>query len=162
MIGGVISYASTNYNSANYGEPHAAYNLQAKPNIGFFVADKFAAGITTLINSSGVKPTGSTGFNKYTDFNIGPFVRYYLLPTENRTNILAETMYQIGYEKGNQKDPALKNTFIAAAGPVFYFNNSVGLEMQISYSTYKFKSIQGFNHTIMFGLGLQVHLENNQ
>jgi hypothetical protein len=162
MLGGVISYASTNYNGSDYGEPHVGYNFQVKPNVGYFIADKFAIGITTLINSSGVKPTGTTGYNKLTDFNIGPFVRYYLLPTDNRTNILTETTYQIGYEKRNQNDPALKNTFILAAGPVFYFNSSVGLEMQINYSLNKFKEFTGINHAIMFGLGLQIHFESKQ
>ncbi|MGE5107926.1 MAG: outer membrane beta-barrel protein [Sphingobacteriales bacterium] len=161
MIGGNISYSRTNYNSQNYGAPHTAYNLQIKPNIGYFVADKLAIGLKVGIDKSGSKDANTTFYLSYTDFNIGPFIRYYLLSKERTVNLLTEAAYQYGFEGGNY-DKTSKNSFTFSAGPVAYFNSSVGLEFLITYSTYKFSGINGSNGTIQFGFGLQVHLEKDK
>lgn len=159
MLGGIINYASTNYNSENYGATHTAYNLQIKPNIGYFFIDKLAAGIKT-----GIGKTGQKGGTNYTDFNIGPFFRYYFLNQDKNVNILSEGMYQYGFEGSlsGSNNSTSKSTFTFSAGPVIYFNTVVGLEFLISYSTYKFSGIKGSNNTVMVGLGLQVHLEREE
>lgn len=157
MLGGVISYSSTNYKSENYGIPHTSYNLQIKPNVGYFFIDKLAAGIKTSIDKIGDK-----GGTSYTDFNAGPFCRYYILNSEKNVNIIAEGGYIYGFETGTASEKTSKNTFTLSAGSVVYFNTVVGLEFLISYSTYKFSGIKGSNNTIMFGLGLQVHLEKEK
>jgi len=157
MLGGAISYASTNYNSENYGIPHTAYNLQITPNVGYFFIDKLAAGIKT-----GIRKIGDKRGTNYTDFNVGPFCRYYLLNPEKMVNILAEGGYQFGFEKGTTSTKTLKNTFTFSCGPAVYLNTIVGMEFLVTYSTYKFSGTQGNhnNNTIMFGLGLQIHLES--
>ena len=158
MLGGNINYSSTNFNSENFGVPHKYYSLQIKPNIGYFFVDKFAAGLKVGINKEGEKA------NNYTDFNVGPFIRYYFLHPEKKINILTEANYQYGFlgiPLSNNTSTS-KNSFALSAGPVFYFNTSVGLEFLVSYSTYKFSGIKGSNNTIMFGLGLQVHLEKEK
>lgn len=157
MLGGNISYASTNYNSENYGVPHTSYNLQVRPNIGYFFIDKLAAGIKV-----GIGKTGDKGGTNYTDFNIGPFCRYYILNPEKNANIIAEGGYLYGFETGTASEKASKNTFMISAGPVIYFNTVVGLEFLISYSSYRFNGIKGSNNTVMVGLGLQVHLEREK
>lgn len=158
MLGGVISYASTNYNSENYGAPHISYNLQIKPNIGYFFIDKLAAGIKTGIGKIGDKGLRTS----YTDFNVGPFCRYYLLNSGKNVNVIAEGGYLYGFETGTASEKTFKSTFTLSAGPVVYFNTVVGLEFLISYSTYKFSIVPGNNNTVMFGLGLQVHLEKEK
>ncbi len=158
MIGGGISYASSNYNSENYGASHTSYNFQVKPNIGYFIIDNLAAGVKV-----GVGKIGDKGLRtSYTDFNFGPFCRYYFLNSEKNVNVIAEGGYQYGFEKGTTPLKISKNTFTLSAGPVVYFNTVVGLEFLISYSTYKFSGIKGSNNTIMFGLGLQIHLEREK
>ena len=47
------------------------------------------------------------------------------------------------------------------AGPVFYFNESVGLEFTVGYSTTKSFQIKG-NKSILMGLGIQFHLEKDK
>lgn len=158
MLGGVISYASTNYNSVNYGAPHTSYNLQVRPNVGFFLIDKLAAGIKIGIGKIGDKGLRTS----YSDFNFGPFCRYYLLNSEKNVNVIAEGGYLYGFEKGTTPEKISKSTFTLSAGPVVYFNTVVGLEFLMSYSTYKFSSIKGSNNTFMVGLGLQVHLEREK
>lgn len=158
MLGGNISYASTNYNSTVYGPPHTTYYLQISPNIGYFFVDKLAGGLR-----AGISKTGEEARNQsYTDFNVGPYFRYYLLNLEKQVNVVTEAAYLYGFEKGSTPESTSKNTFSFSAGPVIYFNNVVGLEMLVSYSTYKFSQIEGNNNTIRFGIGLQVHLEKEK
>lgn len=158
MLGGLISYASTNYNSTNYGSPHTSYNLQVRPGAGYFFIDKLAAGIKVGIGKIGDKGLRTS----YTDFNFGPFCRYYLLNPEKNINIITEAGYLYGFETGTASGKTQKNTFSFSAGPVIYFNTVVGMEMLISYSTYKYPIVTGSNNTIMFGIGLQVHLEREK
>lgn len=158
MLGGIISYASTKYNSTNFGDPHTSYNLQVKPNIGYFLVDKLSAGLRANISKVGDRDREQS----YTDFNVGPYLRYYLLKSDKVVNILAEAGYSYGFEKGSTPGNASKNSFSFAVGPVMYFNSVVGLEMLLSYSTYKFSDFAGSNNTIMLGIGLQVHLEKEK
>lgn len=157
-VGGVINYASTNYNSTNYGQPHTAYNLQIKPNIGYFFIDKLSAGLRANISKVGDRDRSQS----YTDFNIGPYLRYYLLKTDKLINVVTEAGYLYGFEKGSTPEKTSKNSFSFSAGPVIYFNNVVGFEMLLSYSTYKFSNLAGSNNTVMVGIGLQVHLEKEK
>jgi len=160
MIGGNINYLSTNYNSENYGEPHTYHNLKVNPSVGYFFIDRFAAGLKAGISREGQKGYG----NSYTDFNIGPYIRYYFLDPEKNVNIFSETMYQYGFvgSLSGDNNSTSKNTFALSAGPVIYFNSVVGIEFLVSYSTYKFAGTKGSNNTIMFGIGLQVHLEKEK
>lgn len=162
MLGGAINFSSIHRNSEAYGPSQVGYTFNITPNIGYFPLDKFAVGFKTGINKSGYKAPGTPGYNKYTEFNIGAYSRYYFLSTEKNINILSEAAYLYGFEKGNQNDPASKNTFVFSAGPVVYFNTSVGIEFLVSYSTSKFVSVKGSNNIIMVGLGLQVHLEKEE
>lgn len=76
--------------------------------------------------------------------------------------MVTEAAYLYGFETRAPSDKTTKNTFSFSAGPVIYFNNVVGLEMLVSYSTYKLSQIEGNNNTIRFGIGLQVHLEKEK
>lgn len=164
MLGGNISYASTQYKSENYGPEHIVYDFTIKPSVGYFFGDKFVGGIKAAIIKRGTKDPGTPGNNKNTDFNLGFFSRYYFLPEEKQVNILFESSYLYGFVGGGsgQNTSTSKNTFALAAGPVIYFNTSVGLEFLIGYSTYKFSGINGSNGTIQIGIGLQIHLEKDK
>ena len=161
MIGGNASYSSTNYKS-DFGSKTKFFDLQLIPHVGYFIADKIATGIAANIVYMGFNVDASTQATS-TDFNLGPFIRYYLLSTEREFNIVTEATYQYGFAGGNvgSKKPR-KNTFAFAAGPVIYFTNSVGLEFLIGYSTYKYTAFAGSDNSIRFGIGIQAHLEKNK
>jgi hypothetical protein len=154
LVGGGISYSQTSYKSLNYGTPYKTYNINVKPNIGYFVIDKLAFGINSNINK--IKNENLNLF--YTDFNIGPYARYYFLNPTKNVNILAEVAYQVGYDFATASNKLSKNTFTFSGGPVIYFNTTVGLEFLINYSANKFNNISGTNSIITAGIGLQVHL----
>lgn len=159
MLGGNISFASTNRQSANFGPAVIGFDFQANPNVGYFFVDKLAVALKSSISKRGGKAPGTSTYTKYTTFSIGPSLRYYFLPTTNIINLFAEGCYQYGYEGGNNaKQP--KHTLGFAGGSVAYLNTSVGIEFLVIYTTSKFAGIDGRNNTIQAGLGLQVHLEN--
>jgi hypothetical protein len=160
LVGGNISFASTNYKS-EAGQKNTAFLIQAVPNIGYFIADKFVAGLKVNISRQGVKATGTSVYSHYTDANFGPFLRYYLLSTEKQFNIIAEGAYQFGFSKGDVQKTS-KSTFSFAFGPAIYFNTSVGLEFLIGYSSSKYTGYTGSNGTVQLGLGFQIHLEKDK
>ncbi|TAG29823.1 MAG: hypothetical protein EAZ35_09370 [Sphingobacteriia bacterium] len=155
MLGGNISFSSTNYKSANYGAGYTLTSLKVDPNIGYFFADRFAVGLKSTIS----RVSGVSYYSLYTIFSAGPFLRYYFLPKENRINILAEGLYQYGFEEGDQvRIP--KHLFAFSTGAVAFFNSSVGIEFLLSYTNYRLTTIAGNNGILQLGLGLQVHLNN--
>jgi hypothetical protein len=121
--------------------------------IGHFFIDKFAAGLRPSLTY------GSNNIaNSSTVFGIGPFVRYYCLKPENIVNILIDAGYLYGAISGGQKS----NTMTLYAGPVVYFNTSVGIEFLIGYSTSKVVGFEGRNNKLQFGIGFQFHFEKDK
>ncbi|TAH12255.1 MAG: hypothetical protein EAZ12_02660 [Sphingobacteriia bacterium] len=156
LVGGNISFNSETNKSANSSQS-SAYTVEINPTIGYFFTNKFATGVKSGIRLRGVKGTGTSVYSKYNNFNIGPFLRYYCLPIDNRINLLVEGLYQFGLE-GDKNANTSKNNFSFSAGPVIYFNSSIGLEFIMSYSSYKFNGIEGRNSNIQIGIGIQAHL----
>ncbi|NOU38434.1 MAG: outer membrane beta-barrel protein [Ferruginibacter sp.] len=161
LVGG--SGAASISNSNLNGELFKSTKLSISPNIGYFLFDKFNVGIKTsfeYLKNENLSPIISYTA-KYFSFNIGPFVRYYFLPKEKRTNLFVETSYQIktrnSISAGNSsKENA--STFSINAGPAIYFNSSVGIEFTVGYSSTKYKLMTGSYNTLLVGIGLQIHL----
>ena len=78
MLGGNVSFSSLKENGIS---GNASY-FSVAPNVGYFFIDQFAGGIRSNISSS-----KNQGDDKYTDILIGPFARYYFLPTGKKTNV---------------------------------------------------------------------------
>jgi hypothetical protein len=177
LVGGTGFFQSTDYTVEGL-KYQKMTNLQLAPNVGCFILDKFAAGLKLSFSTTRYKNTvEGAGFNltKQTSFGAGPFLRYYLLNAEKQFNLLIDGSYEYNIERsggvastGNTPLPVpitqySKNTFAIAAGPVLYFNTSVGLEFLIGYSITKFTQKKQINNNgVQIGLGLQVHLENDK
>ncbi|MBI1781711.1 MAG: hypothetical protein HYR66_10130 [Sphingobacteriales bacterium] len=170
MVGGNIGLAQTNYNSG-VSVKYKLTTVSLSPNIGYFIWDKTSAGIKTSVLSYKTDfPNGSGGSTiRYSTktyfYNIGPFARYYFLNEDKRTNIFIEGAYQYQFRKDispNTSSNLSSNVFTLSAGPVIYFNSSVGIEFTLGYSTQKFKGAPGSNNTIQTNIGLQVHLEKEK
>ena len=170
LVGGNGFFNSTTYNNST-GIGQKVTNIHLTSNVGYFIADKFATGLKLGFGSSRVKLEGQNSLTKNTTYSFGPFVRYYFLPIKKQFNILIDGSYQHGIERGGGASAPVgqplefsitqyqKNTFSIAAGPVVYFNSSVGLEFLIGYTTSKYVKFGGDNNTFLVGIGLQVHLD---
>jgi hypothetical protein len=138
--------------------------IDVSPNIGYFLADKFALGLKTTISSikgdfsvAGGVGTGGSNTQRYL---FGAFGRYYFLEAEKQTNILVDANYQTGIIRGLGKG-TVSNLSISA-GPVIYFNTSVGIEFLVGYMTdtekYTSEVFREQRNGFQCSIGLQIHL----
>jgi len=163
VLGGNASYLLTHKNSESYGgQKNTIYSLLLTPEVGYFFADKLSAGLKVSIDRQGYRTRGSTLFDRVFIYDFGPFVRYYFLPAENIVNLLVEGSYQYGLTGGQGKISSSRNIFAAAAGPVMYINSSLGLELLLHYSTYRFLGYSGSNRSITISAGIQAYLEKKE
>lgn len=134
-------------------------NIRLSPNIGYFFIDKFAGGIRLTFNHNKIKFNGGVG--RSTQTGLGPYIRYYFLNEDKRLNFFAETAYQYLHSKGGNGASDKQNNFSFSAGPVFYFNSSVGFELILNYEL--INTPQGTNaKTFSVGFGFQIHLEKSK
>lgn len=145
------------------------FSINIKPSLGYFVDDKFVLGLRPNFNWVRFKTFGPPGgpsgvFSNEKRFSIGPFVRYYLLPSENRTNLIVESSYQRGlYSFSPRKGTS--NAFSAALGAVLFLNTSVGLELLCGYAisneTIKPNGPYTKNKGLDVNIGFQFYLEKD-
>lgn len=154
MVGGSANFNNSNSVNSDGEITGSGNGVQIYPNIGCFIYDKFAIGLSAGFSYG--KPSGAVS---NTSFGASPFVRYYFLKPDKLINILAEGSYGYNISKiqGNN------NTFESRgykikAGPVLYFNSSVGLELTLNYNSSNSDG-NTYNY-FQAGFGFQIHLEN--
>lgn len=152
LVGGSGSYKSEKSNDGVFSQKA----LNINPNVGYFLIDKFAVGIKPGLGYTEYK-FGNT--NKSTTLMFGPFFRYYFLSSTNQVNLFAEGTYQYANQKPNNQS---YNIYTAKAGPVIYFNQSVGLEFTFEYSYLGGDPNYTFPKRFTIGAGLQIHLEKDK
>lgn len=130
--------------------------IQVSPNLGYFFVDKFAVGLKPSFGFTRFKTNGVV--SKSTTFGLGPFIRYYFLSVDSRTNVLAESDYQ----HLTDFNGFTQNAFIFSAGPVIYFNSVVGVEMTLNYELIHQKASVTSAKTFFLNVGLQIHLEREK
>ena len=160
MFGGSASFESTEYPG---GDKETIFTLL--PKAGYFVIDNLAAGINLDFRRIKRDVAGPTGGYKITEFTAGPFVRYYLLKSGQPFNVFAEGSVTFGtYNQKNFDRTSNITQYLFNAGPVIFFNESVGLEMSIGYRSraYKEKSSTSKYNSVLVGIGFMVHLSKRE
>ncbi len=156
MVGGTGNFYNSKAESSTSTSEGFGFNIFS--NVGYFPIDKFVIGLTPSFGYS--KTKGNS--NSSNGFGIGAFTRYYFFESDKRINLLTHLQY--GFTNnytGGEKTSTNKN-FILKAGPVIYFNSSVGLELTLNYENTKSESGFGYDtkfNTLSLGLGFQIHLE---
>ncbi len=166
MIGGNATFTSNNVHALGFTNKYT--EIQLSPAGGYFLANKLAAGlkfdVNFYIDRRKSSFTNSTVGN-VSHYIFGPFARYYLLEQENRVNLFAEGSYAYGILRTNNTVTTATSSFYHytfLAGPVVYFNQSVGIEFTIGYYHSKNINIDNSKNSFQMGLGLQVHLEKDK
>src|SRR5690606_16024122 len=90
------------------------------------------------------------------------FMRYYFLNSGNRVNLIGETSYEYGYNSSNNGASDNHNIFTISAGPVIYFNSSVGIELTANYELLNGSTGTASAKTVYFNIGFQIHLEKRR
>jgi hypothetical protein len=165
MVGGTIGLTSDKMNQSD-AEKETVTQFTFAPQAGYFIIDKFAAGLRFDIMAETDKvhnPVNSYS-TAQTDYAFGPFLRYYFLSPEKMANVFFEAgdQYFIGVPHNGTSITYTSNDFNIAAGPVIFLNSSVGLEWSIGYTWTKgIKNVGGTKNSFQTGIGLQIHLEKD-
>ncbi len=172
LFGGSGSFFSYNDDFTTTGQPTVSGKLteiNLSANVGYFIFDKFAAGLRPGVNSIKSRSLNSAGAGtKNIIVFLGPFARYYFFDKEKLFNIVLDGTYQIGSQTNFEGRGVFRKASVMA-GPELFLNSSVGIEFLIGYlyqkqsidktqSGYYYQNIKnGFNVSI----GFQIHLTNN-
>jgi hypothetical protein len=161
MVGGNGEFSSGKTSFPTGGDVSST-RININPKIGYFPIDHFAFGLLFNYERNAEKPNNSNA-TRYTNIGIGPFARYYFLPSEKNINILVEG--NGAYNQQSNNLVSTKSAFISYAlltGPVIYFNSSVGIEFLLGYKGYKTTDVDTKNSRFSFNIGIQVHLEKDK
>ena len=152
-----ISYSSFKDSSGNEIRTEGT-GLQLRPNIGYFISDRFATGLRLNLGFSNSPGRNNSNWGA----GLGPFVRYYFLDINNRINILSEANFSYGRGLSQINNDNSSTSFGFSSGVVLFFNSSVGLELLLNYtdSTSRRDGRNDSNSNLLFvSLGFQIHLE---
>ena len=134
------------------------FNFNISPDVGYFFIDKLAGGSKFSLFYNKVAFSG--GVSKSTKFGIGPFLRYYFLNIDKRVNLFAESTYEYSHSFNSSGPMGNENVFTFSAGPVIYFNSSVGIEFTLNYELFRREGGTSAK-TFYLGIGFQIHLEKD-
>ncbi len=154
MVGGTGYFNTIKYKNDTIEQTINHFTLS--PNIGYFIINKFVIGCNLNYSSDDVKYADV----KFTNYNIGPYLRYYFLKSENRINLFSQISYGYGEGKAsNNRDSKYHNNgYGLRIGSSIFFNSSVALEIAADYNSSKNNSVANVS-LLQFGLGFQIHLE---
>ena len=152
LLGGNLSFQSTQYSA----DESKTTKWNVNPNAGYFFIDKLVGG--ARVSFIQLEHEGDS----FTDIMAGPFVRYYFLPVDRKTNLFLDAAYLFGSEKYDDFDAVGKTELGFAAGPAFFFNPSIAMEAVISWRSLKYKNADGKYNTLGIGVGLQIHFQCNK
>lgn len=155
---------------------------------GHFFTDRFCAGIRIGFGGTREEQdykSSGTPFSldyhsesKISTFNISPFARYYFLAPAKKINLLGEIAYvrtegraksltrETTYFPSNPPtinessytENFTSNTFSIGAGPAFFLNSKVSLELLVKYATGKISGSDQNSNAFGFATGFQIHL----
>ncbi len=157
VLGGTGSFSQRDgkFSSQSISYDSKYTELKISPNVGYFLLDKLSIGVKGSIDwgkNKAYPPGGGT--TNITRYFAGPSVRYYFLDLEKQFNILTEANLQFGKYISKPFTGSINNYSIMA-GPIIFFNSSVGLEFLVGYNSQKesVKNLYDFNQK---GLSLQI------
>jgi len=164
-------FAQSNINKGNWmvgGQGSFSYEkdgdlktteVEISPNVGYFFIDNLAAGLRLGVGST----TEKIGGDKETlsGFNVGPFVRYYFLPSSKKLNIFADGSFTFGQTKYDDGTTDMKmdyNSFGLMAGPAYFITPNVALEAALGWMSHKFDGADERTNSFGLQVGFQIHL----
>lgn len=136
----------------------------AEPRAGYFIMDQLAVGLRFSMQHLrqdqyvySVLPgmtVESAEDNKATQWAVGPFARYYLMPGGKKWNLFSEVAWTYGGEKASEVKSTVNtptmgfpvftssstttrynvSTFYLSAGPAFFISDKVSFEISLGYA----------------------------
>jgi hypothetical protein len=163
LVGGTGSYDFEKISSISV--IRKTQQITISPNIGYFLIDNFGVGLKPQFVLIKREYPGASYFpaEKIYHLSIGPFVRYYFLPTDKVINLLVHSDFSIGVYKYYPENQAVQkesyNSWSMGFGPAIFFNSSVALETIAGYKQVNSNISDQKNQSFQFLIGLQIHLQ---
>ena len=149
LAGGNVNWTSS-FNG-DFNENSTIISIM--PDAGYFFFNKLAGGLK--LNYTIINP--SSGLS-YVDFGFSPFVRYYILPATKTINIFTEAAYGWG-RNTEQGANVTGHQWSISAGPAFFLNPHVALEVALNYTNTAGQQYTISNsETLGINIGFQVYL----
>lgn len=146
LIGGGITFTSSKTGDFDQTD------FSITPGAGYFFANNFAAGASIWFSSSKTE-----GDDAETLFSFNPFLRYYFLNIGTNAKLFGQGTFGFGSAKILGDSEPFTNWEISA-GPAFFLNKNVAVEMALSYGSVKFKDADDATNAFGAKVGFQIHL----
>lgn len=130
-VGGGVSYSSGKEENIYGGEVKSS-TFSFRPSIGYFVVDNLAVGVNLGL-TSGKQEQGSSTY-KTSEFQVGPFARYYVFTSNERFAFMAEAALLFGSDKqesGGFEQKGSSTTFYLSPGFTYFLTDRWGLDLQL-------------------------------
>ncbi len=169
LIGGSGSFTSNNHKMSSFPSNEGSTSTNSKTsslllngNIGYFVKDRFAIGISPNIHLWNMKDTYANypylnSSSNGSSIGLGLFTRYYFLNNQEKFNFIGEASY--GFDKVTDEDAYQKKTSISI-GPVLFLNSNTSLDFLLNYSNSNknYTRNKVTDNSISLNIGLQIYL----
>ena len=155
MIGGNGSFRKWK-STGSFGGTGSVMNVNV--NVGHFFIDKLVAG-ARLNYGMARNNTAGTPTTSQSTYGGGPFARYYFFPDNQPFNLVVDA--DIRWKTSNLNGKRVKGStteYSFNAGPVLFFNPSVGLELLVGYSHWSNSSNKITESSINVSIGLHAYL----
>lgn len=134
-------------------------SIDFSPNAGYFVINNLALGLNVQIGSTttNLGVSGSTDIKSSSTY-IGPNVRYYFTSLGKNAKLFGNGTFVFGSEKAGSASSVSSTGWGLSAGPAFFLNKNVALEVAVGYSSAKVKDATDATNTFGLRAGFQIHL----
>jgi hypothetical protein len=174
MLGGSAGWSksSSDYEFGTGSGKYKNSSLSFSPNIGYFVSDNFALGLSLPIQFFKTEVTGEPlmmNDSRYFSYGFGPSIRYYF-PLNEKWALLSTAAYNLGWAisdtqyfdgvSGMVVDNKSKNDwsgFAVGAGVSYFINKNIGLEGLLQYQGTKHYE-NDTDDRLTFKVGFQIYL----
>ncbi|MBL7741652.1 MAG: hypothetical protein JNK14_20705 [Chitinophagaceae bacterium] len=190
MVGGAtdFSYRRSKDNIGDYSHIMKQTSYRVLPGAGYFFMNRLCAGIR--LNISGMKAkweyndvvnSNSLFFfyeSTFSGIGFSPFVRYYILPSVKKFNVLAEASYAYNTEKvkitereavfqpggpASVSERKSNNThgghyYSLSAGPALFINKKISVELTVGYTAIRVNDWIWSTNRITIGTGFHIFI----
>lgn len=151
LVGGTAGFTSSKYGSAKYT------SVDFSPNAGYFVIENLALGLNVQIGSETSNLGGGASDVKTSSTYFGPNVRYYFTSLGKNAKLFGNGTFVFGNEKAGSVSTS-STAWGLSAGPAFFLNKNVALEIAVGYSSAKVKDANESMNSFGLKAGFQIHL----
>ncbi|KHJ38355.1 hypothetical protein PBAC_13610 [Pedobacter glucosidilyticus] len=159
LVGGSGSFSSAKYNN---DVKYERTILILSPSVGYFFKDKLVVGLkpyyTYQLTAEDSEFANNSEIN---ELGITAFLSYYFFKKTEPFNFFTQVGYGYlwqNYSNNNSDDKYSQNVYEISGGPVYFINQSIGINLFLGYSLADFREIEYKQKRFSTGIGFQIHL----